>query len=293
VGSATKRVAVLGASGQLGSDVVARLGASGRYDVVAFSRGDLDVTQRAPLAAALGCGFDIVINCAAFTRVDDCEEEPARALLVNAQGAFEVARACQESRALCVFIGTDYIFDGEKGSPYREDDPARPLNVYGTSKLAGELLVRQAAPRWLVLRVASLFGAAGSRAKGGNFVETILARARTGGELRVVDDIRMSPTYTRDVAAALEELLEREASGVYHASNAGHCTWYELASEALRLLGLAARIEPVPASAYPMRARRPRNSALDIGALQSVLKRPMRPWPEALREYLKEKGYLG
>lgn len=292
MGSPTKRVAVLGASGQLGSDIAARLRESGAYDVVPFSRGELDVTERAALAAALGRGFDVVINCAAFTRVDDCEDEPGRAFLVNAQGAFEVARACRESGALCVFVGTDYIFDGEKGSPYRENDAAQPLNVYGTSKLAGELLVRQAAPRWLVLRIASLFGARGSRAKGGNFVETILARARSGAELRVVDDIRMSPTYTRDVAGVLEELLDRGASGVYHASNAGHCTWYEFALEALRLLGLDARIEPVPASAYPMRARRPRNSSLDIGALESVLKRPIRPWQDALRAYLEEKGYL-
>src|SRR3989442_2681295 len=184
-----KRVAILGSSGQLGSDVVEVLSGSPYYQVTAFSREQLDVTDQVKVTEVLARGFDVVINCAAFTQVEGCEDQPAQALLVNAQGAFEVARACREMDALCVFISTDYVFSGEKTGPYVESDPVGPVNVYGASKLAGEFLVKQAAKRWLILRIASVFGKTGSRGKGGNFIETILSKAHAGASIPVVNDI--------------------------------------------------------------------------------------------------------
>ncbi|HWP58564.1 MAG TPA: dTDP-4-dehydrorhamnose reductase [Candidatus Acidoferrales bacterium] len=287
------RVAVIGSAGQLGSDLIRVLYEAGSYDVVPLSRAELDVTDRQGVEKAIvSNGLDAVVNCAAFTRVEDCEDEPARAFLVNAQGALEIARACAHAGALCVYISTDYVFDGEKGAPYAEDDAVLPVNVYGVSKLAGEFLVRQAASRWLIVRLASLFGARGSRAKGGNFVETVLARARAGLPLRVVNDITMSPTYTRDAAHALEALIRSEATGVYHGANAGHCTWFEFAAAALELAGVTAEIGAVGAASYPAKARRPKNSSLDTRKLTQATGFSPRPWKAALRAYLIEKDYL-
>jgi dTDP-4-dehydrorhamnose reductase len=287
-----ERVAVLGGTGQLGSDVVEVLSQSPAYRVTPFSHRQLDITDRAKVVEALAPGFDVVVNCAAFTRVDACEDEPGKALLVNAQGAFEIARACAQTDSLCIYVSTDYVFNGDKGSPYTEDDPVGPVNVYGVSKLAGEYLVKQIAKRWLIVRIAGVFGKTSSGGKGGNFVETILSKARSSKALKVVNDAWMSPTYTMDVAHALEGLIESGATGLYHASNSGRCTWFDFAREAVRLLRLDAEIDPIPSSSYPTKARRPRDSSLDNGHLKEVLCHSIRPWPEALRAYLIEKGRL-
>ncbi len=285
------RVAVIGSSGQLGSDVTEVLSRSPSYQVTSFSHDQLNATDRQKVVEALAPGFDVVVNCAAFTQVEACEDEPAQALLVNAQGAFEVARACAQTGTLCVFVSTDYVFDGEKGGPYVESDPVGPVNVYGASKLAGEFLVRQAAERWLILRIASVFGKTGSRGKGGNFIETILSKARSGGPVPVVNDIWMSPTYTTDVARALDELIQFGATGLYHVTNGGRCTWYEFACAAIRLASLRVEVEPVSSDFYPTKARRPKNSALSTALLEKTVGRPMRSWLEALKAYLVEKGH--
>jgi dTDP-4-dehydrorhamnose reductase len=286
------RVAVIGSEGQLGSDLVQVLSLSDRYEVVPFNHERLDVRQRDQVAALVTHDrFDTVVNCAAYTRVDDCEDQPAEAFLVNAQGAFEVARACAGSGALCVHISTDYVFGGDKGSPYSENDLAQPLNVYGASKLAGELLVRQAAGRWLIVRISSVFGKRGSRGKGGNFIETILSKARSNGRIQVVNDIWMSPSYTLDTARLLEELIRQEATGVFHAANSGRCTWFDFAEQAVRMAGLTAEVEPVSSSLYPTKARRPRDSSLSVNYLEKTLGRSIRRWEEGLKDYLVEKGH--
>jgi dTDP-4-dehydrorhamnose reductase len=181
------------------------------------------------------------------------------------------------------------VFDGEKGEPYTEDDAPRPINVYGVSKLAGEYLVRQSCPDWLIVRVASLFGKSGARGKGGNFVETVLRKARAGETLRIVDDIRMSPTYTVDAAHAVEELIASGARGVFHAANEGSCTWYQFACKVIALAGMDARVTPIPTSEYPALARRPANSSLRGEYLDQVVGRLSRPWEEALLAYLGDK----
>lgn len=285
------KVAVIGAAGQLGTDLVKAVRGAG-HAVIPLVHTQVDVTDPAGVGEILiQARPEAVINCAAFHRVDDCEDRPDEAFRVNALGALLVARACAELDAECVYISTDYVFDGEKGEAYTEDDVPNPINVYGVSKLAGEHLVRQTAHRWLIARVASLFGVAGASGKGGNFIETILAKARAGQPLRVVHDITMSPTHTADAAERLAALISIGATGVVHLTNAGACTWYEFARQILELTGTDARLEPVPASSYPSKARRPRNSALRSVRLAGLGGAP-RPWALALQAYLIEKGHL-
>ncbi len=291
--SRNTRIAVIGCTGQLGSDLVQVLLESGRYEVSPILEDQMDVTDRENVTSVLADGrFDVVVNCAAFTHVDDCEDRPADALRVNAQGAFEVARACSQTGSLCVFISTDYVFGGDKGSPYIEEDQPAPINLYGASKFAGELLVRQAARRWLIVRIASLFGKSGSRGKGGNFIETILSKARCGEPLRVVNDVWMSPTYTMDAARILDQLMQADATGLYHAANLGRCSWFEFALEALRTAGLDTEIEPISCDLYPSRARRPKDSSMISLRLEKTLGHAPRPWQEALRAYLVERGHI-
>ena len=283
------KVLIFGSMGQLGSDLVDVLQKSGSFDVVPLTHEMADCTDAdAVRRAVLRCRPHFVINSAAYVRVDDCEDHATKAFAINAIGALNIARACAEIGACCVYISTDYVFDGEKQTPYVESDPANPINVYGTSKLAGEQLVRQAARRWLIVRMASLFGKTGARGKGGNFIETILTKARRGEALKVVDDIRVSPTYARDAAEVMAGLLESGREGCVHVSNAGNCTWYEFARQALEFSSIEVPIGAVPSTAFSTRARRPQNSSLE----SEILSRPMATWRDALRRYLVEKGHL-
>jgi len=291
--SSCKRLAVIGAAGQLGSDIVDVFRATGRYELSAFRHEDLEITDPPAVEKAiLGGGFGAVVNCAAFHQVDACEDNPEKALAVNTVGALHVARACRKIDALCVFISTDYVFDGSAPTAYDESAVPAPINIYGASKLAGETLVAQAAGRWLTLRVASLFGRAGAQGKGGNFIDKIIAKARSGGPVKVVTDIRMSPTYTRDAAELLDGLIQADATGIIHGVNAGQCSWFDLAKEAVRLAGLDVPVEPITSDAFASKARRPRNSALVSRRIEPILGRRPRPWQEALRAYMSEKGYV-
>jgi dTDP-4-dehydrorhamnose reductase len=279
------KVAVIGPSGQLGSALCEAFRRRA-VDCVELDHGRVEVTDpQSVLVALRDARPAAVVNTAAFHKVDACEEDPKRAFEVNALGALHVARACREAGARCVYVSTDYVFDGAKAEPYLEEDLPNPVNVYGASKLAGEHLVAQTCPDALVVRVASLFGGLGSRGKGTNFVLTVLERARRGEALRVVDDVRMSPTYAEDAAAAIVELVARGASGVFHVVNKGACSWYELAVRVLELAGLRVPVHPVPQEAYPARARRPRNSALSTAKLEARgLRLP--PWEDAVQRYL-------
>ncbi len=285
------RVAVIGSTGQLGTDLVKVLERAGRYHVVPVSHADVECADPASVRRALreACP-DVVVNCAAFVRVDDCEERADEAFRVNTLGAFYLARASAEINALCVYISTDYVFDGEKGEPYSEEDTPRPINLYGISKLAGEHLVQQACSQWLIVRAGSLFGKAGARGKGGNFVETILGRARAGERVQVVNDVRMSPTYTYDAARALEQLIRQEATGLFHLTNGAACTWYEFAQKSIHLAGITACVEPISSSDYPAKARRPKDSSLKSVRLDGLVADSLRPWEEALKAYLSERG---
>src|SRR6266702_1401613 len=300
--SSSERLLILGATGQLGTDLVHAAAAAG-VDHVGTGHEDIDVTQGHSVAAGIArYRPTIVINTAAFHRVDACESDPHQAYLVNAVGALLVARAAAGAGARCVYISTDYVFSGDKppaedgrltpDTAWVEDDPVRPLNVYGASKAAGEEAVRLADPRHLIARVSSLFGVTSPRNKGSNFIEAILKKAGEGGPVRVVSDQWMTPTYTADAARAIVRLALSETTEIMHVTSADGCTWHTLATEAVRLVGLRAAVEPVPASTYYSQIRRPKNSALHTGRLTSLLGTPLRPWREAVAAYLVEKGHL-
>lgn len=284
------RILVIGV-GQLGSDVL-RVGQARGLDIIGFDRKSADITDRPAIERAVrDAAPSIVLNCASFTNVEAAEDEAASAFHVNAVGALHVARAATSVGARVAYVSTDFVFDGTKGTAYVESDAPRPINTYGASKLAGEHATLYAGQDPLVVRVSSLFGVSGARGKGGNFIETILRNAKEKGALKVVMDQTMTPTYTLDAANALLELVERDAKGIVHAANAGACTWHAFASEAVRLCGLHVPVEPVPASAWPSKARRPANSALDTRKLSALLGAPPRSWQSALDAYLREKGH--
>jgi dTDP-4-dehydrorhamnose reductase len=286
------KVAVVGSAGQLGTEVVQAFSAAG-HDVSPLTHAEIEVTDRENVRKALLRNRpDTVVNCAAYVRVDEAEDDAECAVRVNALGALNVARICRELDALCIYVSTDYVFDGEKAEPYTEEDLPCPINVYGTSKLAGEHLVRQACPRWTIVRVASLFGSSGARAKGGNFIESILAQARTRSSLRVVNDTRISPTYALDAAAAIVRLAQKATSGIIHVTNSGFCTWYGLAKKVTELCRLEVSIEPVSSDAFPRRAARPRNSALSSTRAEEIVGAPLPAWEDALERYLRCKGYV-
>ena len=288
-----ERIAIIGSTGQLGQDLLGVMRAANRFEIVALDHSQIECAELGSVRQALlPINVQAVINCAAFVRVDDCESQAREAFAVNAIGALNIARAAAESGAKCVYISTDYVFDGAQASPYIESDTTAPINVYGASKLAGEHLVRQAAPDWLIVRLASLFGKTGARGKGGNFIEAILAKARQGELLKVVDDILISPTYAHDASRAIAQLIEAGATGIVHAANRGACTWYEFAKTALDLCQLPAPIKAVSCSHFPTPARRPKNSVLASARLLQEFGISPPHWRDALRAYLIEKGHL-
>jgi len=282
------KVAIIGAKGQLGSDLVKAFG----EDAIPLTHEDLDVTEFESLKILKDLKPDVIINTAAYVRVDDAELYPEKAFQVNAIGALNVARIANEIGAVNVYISTDYVFDGTKGEPYIEEDVPNPLNVYGLSKYAGEIFTRNYSTKYYVIRVASLYGKAGASGKGGNFVEFMIQKAKNREEIRVVDDMFMSPTYTRDVARTLKKFLEiKPEFGTYHIVNEGYCSWYEFTKAIFEILMWDVEIKPIKSSELKRLAKRPRFSALKNEKLEKI-GLSMRHWREALEEYLKEKGYL-
>lgn len=283
------KVLVLGASGQLGQDLMRALGDDG----AGVGHGEVDVADGVGLSALVrGHRPDWVINTAAFHRVDDCELNPSLAFAVNAVGAANVARAAAEVGAGVVFFSTDYVFGGEgrgRGTPHTEDDAPGPLNAYGVSKQAGEHLVAMANPRHLVIRSAGLYGAATSR-KGWTFPELMVTKARSEGRLRVVADQALSPTYTHDLAAATLALMTEDAAGLFHLANEGECSWHEFASATVRLAGIDVPVEETATTRQPGKAVRPPYSALASTRLGAAGVAPLRPWHDALAHYLTAKG---
>jgi dTDP-4-dehydrorhamnose reductase len=279
-------VAIIGAKGQLGRELVKVFGPN----CAALDVGEVDICEAARLREVLeACGPGTVINTAAYHNVPDCEKNPEKAFAVNAVGVKNLRDACLALGLGLVHISTDYVFDGAKGAPYTEDDCPNPLNTYGASKAAGEYLARQV-PAHRVVRVSSLFGITGSVAKGGkNFVKLMLEAARTKDRVAVSSNIYMSPTYAADAAVRIRELLETGAPpGVYHITNAGACSWHEFAAEIFRLIGSPIRLEErIETPELVGGLRRPLNTAL-----RSVRTSPLRPWREALADYLREEGAI-
>lgn len=239
--------------------------------------------------------LDVIINTAAFHRVDDCETNSDRTFQVNAVGARNLAVVAQKIGAKLVHVSTDYVFGGEsepRTTPYTEFDTPVPPNTYGKSKLAGEELVRHLCTRHFVIRTSALFGIAGSSGKGGNFVETMLRLSQERDQLRVVHDQVFSPTYTRDLARKIAQLINTEHYGIFHITNSRSCSWYEFTEEILRLAGLKTPVIPITSDQYPQKAKRPRFSVLDNYHLRLLGMDDMRLWQEALKDYMLSKGHI-
>jgi dTDP-4-dehydrorhamnose reductase len=287
------RVLVIGATGQLGRELVARLPAEA---AIAPDRRTLDLLDPAAIAAVLEAERpEIVVNCAADNRVDALESEPAAAFRTNAEAVGALARATDRAGAFLVHLSTDYVFDGRAREPYPETAPPSPLGIYAGSKVEGERLCAAHARRHAIVRVAGLYAAGGSRGKGGSFVDRVLAQARRGEPLRVVDDQVTAPTWAADVAAALLRLFPRWIAddappGVYHVTNAGACSWWEFARAALAEAGVAAEVTPVSTAAFGARARRPAYSVLANARLAALGEPPLRPWRDALAAYLRARS---
>lgn len=283
------RIALIGADGQLGTDLLKAL--SGQ-DVAPLYYPEFDVTQAEPTRQRLiSIEPKVVINTAAFHRVDECEDNPQAAFAVNAVAARTLADICRELGASLVHFSTDYVFDGRKGRPYLEEDAPNPLMVYGVSKLAGEFLVRNSLERHFLIRTCGLYGEAGCKEKGGHFVDMILRRAERGLPLRVVSDQRVTPTSTVELARAVSELIRSEGYGLYHLTNEGECSWYEFARAAFEIIGRTPALEAVDSSAYGAKAQRPRYSVLENGKAKAAGLSPFSHWRDALRDYLRRKGY--
>jgi dTDP-4-dehydrorhamnose reductase len=285
------RVAVIGAQGQLGVDVVRTFRDNGD-DVHPLTHLDIEIVSLDSVSSKLrALAPDVIVNTAAMHHVEKCESEPTRAYEVNALGARNLAMVARQIDATLVHVSTDYVFDGKKGSPYEENDTPLPLNVYGNTKLAGECFIRSMLERHLVLRTSALFGRAPCRAKGGqNFVDLMLRLAKERGELRVVDTEVVSPTSTAELARQIAVLIRSNAYGLYHATAEGRCSWYEFAREIFAMTNTWVKLAPAAPNEFPAKVPRPSYSVLENQALKDRGLNRFRPWQEGLRDYLKEIG---
>lgn len=279
------RIVVIGARGQLGSDLMMVL-----EGAVALSHQEIEIRDLArSLKTVKTYSPDIIINTAAYNVVDKAEDEPELAFDVNLFGTRNLASIARELGARLVHLSTDYVFDGGKDSPYSELDSPNPLNAYGLSKLAGEYFVRTILSNYIIIRTSGLYGRAGSMAKAGNFVETMLRLAGKQDEIRVVNDQILSPTHTMDLARKIAELIECQASGIFHITNSGYCSWYEFAKRIFTLMDLKVRVIPISSLEFGARAARPKYSVLGNFNLERVGLKRLRSWEEALLDYLNER----
>jgi dTDP-4-dehydrorhamnose reductase len=253
------RIAIIGAMGQLGQDLVKAL--QPEHEVSGLNHQNIEVTDVNSFSILRAQKPDVIINTAAFHKTDLCEDDPAKTFSVNAIGPKNIVALSKEIEATTVFISTDYVFSGSKSEPYTEKDIPEPINTYGISKIAGEFFTKQNS-RHYILRVASLFGAAGTSGKGGNFIETMLAKAKQNDPITVVDDMWMSPTYTHDAAEAMKQIVTKLPFGTYHVTNKGQCTWFQFAQEIFKLTRLTPVLKGIKTRQMQTKAKRPINSAL-------------------------------
>jgi len=278
---------VTGAGGMLAKDLVPILTQRG-YEVLALPHSKLDKTDIGAIRSTVD-GFqpDLIVNCAAYNKVDDAEEEEGQALMVNSFGVQNLCLVCQENDIPLVHFSTDYIFDGSKTGPYLIYDEPKPLGAYGRSKLLGERYVLWLLSKFYLVRTTWLFGSHGR-----NFIDTMLEIGQGQKKISVVCDQRGCPTWTRHLAEAVADLIATGRYGVYHVTSSEPTTWYDFAKEIFRLSGIDVELVPVTSDQFPTKARRPLNSVLDPFPLPQLLGREMPSWRVGLKEHLRTRNVL-
>ena len=284
------RVAIIGANGQLGSDLLEAF--SRKHTVTGLTHQELEVTEIDSVKATLGdLKPDIVLNTSAFHNVPLCEQDPEKAFAVNGQGALNLARVCTDIQAKLVHYSTDYVFDGNQKVAYAETDLTNPLNVYAVTKLAGEKFVLSYATKPYVIRVSGIYGKVPCRAKGGNFVTTMMKLSKEKPEVRVVNDEVLTPTSTRSIAETTLDLLSKDSFGLYHMTSEGCCSWYEFAAAIWEIMGLKTPLYPASVYDNPVLVKRPFYSVLENANLKKAGVKDMPYWKDELHEFLK-RNYL-
>lgn len=274
------RILITGKTGQLGYDLYELI--KDKDEVIATGRSDFDITDIGSTHKFIKeYKPDIVIHCAAYTRVDDSEKNVDLAYKVNAIGAGNIALVCSDIGAKMVYISTDYVFDGTKGKPYNEFDVPNPLNVYGKSKLAGENIVKEILDKHYIIRTSWLYGI-----NGNNFVKTMLRLSKEKEVIKVVNDQWGTPTYTKDLAKGIYFLIKTDAYGTYHMTNNGEITWYDFAKNIFKITNINMKVEPITTEEYNAPATRPKYSVLDNYVLRLRFDYKLRDWEEGLNEYL-------
>lgn len=277
------KVLVTGVAGQLGYDVVRELNKRS-IEVVGVDRNDFDITDiEATEKFILSVNLDAVIHCAAYTAVDAAEDNVELCRKVNVNGTENIARACAKIKAKMLYISTDYVFPGSGDIPYDINAEKAPQNVYGQSKLDGELVVQKYLQNYFIVRISWAFGK-----NGNNFVKTMLRLGKEREQLSVVSDQIGSPTYTFDLARLLVDMVQSEKYGTYHATNEGYCSWAEFAEEIMRLANLPCKIISISAAEYPTKAKRPLNSRMNKSSLDKNGFVRLPSWQDALVRYLRE-----
>jgi dTDP-4-dehydrorhamnose reductase len=273
------RALITGGGGQLASDLQALLGDDAR----SFSHAELDIADTAAVDRAFEeVRPDVVFNCAAFHNVDVCETEPDSAWAVNVRAVRDLAGR----GAKLVHLSTNYVFDGRRAEPYGEEDLPNPRSIYALTKLAGESAALAYGDGALVVRGAGLYGEHGSASKGGNFVQRMLTRAREQGQLKMVADQRLQPTFTADLAASLLEAVQKDATGVLHLTASGECSWFDFTQAIMEIAGIDVPVEPVQTTIAPGQPDRPLNGVLARPRADALGISPLRPWRDALADYM-------
>ncbi|HET6247810.1 MAG TPA: dTDP-4-dehydrorhamnose reductase [Tepidisphaeraceae bacterium] len=287
-------ILIIGGYGMLANAFIRNLAARG-LKAAAVDRDTCDITHPDAVRDVFAkYQPTLVFNCAAHTAVDLCEEQQDLANAINGTAVGTIAVAAKEHGSFLVHFSTDFVFDGKGTKPYRTDEPTGPLSAYGRSKLLGENLLQANPPaKWIIARTAWLYGR-----NGPNFPRTMVERGRLNQPLKVVNDQIGSPTYTEDLAAAVLELIDRDATGIWHLSNSGQVSWYEFAKAALEEFGVQAEVGQTTSAEWfkmrPKSAVRPSYSVLDVEPFAKLTGRPMRPWRQALRDYaaaVKKDGF--
>lgn len=289
------KITLLGAGGQLGSDLVKVLRKSSNIDIYPLTHQDVDILDTKNCLKIFDKQRpDIIINTVAYHKVDEVELNPEKAFAVNTIAPKIISDYCAKNDIVHVLISTDYVFgiDTKRRIPYQENDLPGPLNVYGVSKLAGENCIRFSSPKHFIIRTSGLFGVLGSSGKGGNFIERMIRLAKEDKTIKVVNDQILSPTYTLDLSNQLVSLIKTKNFGTYHVTSEGECSWYEFTQEIFKLLGLKPNLLPVKSTEFITAAKRPNYSTLDNHNLKLLNLNLMHHWKESLEAYLIEKCYL-